>query len=263
MIRCIAIDNNITSLGLVEKYCQSEQGIVLQETFMDPLAALLYLETESVDLIIISLDIPQLGGIDFIRSLSKRPAFIFISDENKYAAESFELNAADYILRPVLHSRFIEAIKKVHDRIAISEMRNQSTQMNKQSDEKSRDYFFIKTKTSRIKIKYKELIYVEAQRDYVILHLENTQIQSLMMLKNIEERLPEHLFTRIHRSYIVAIDKIDSYERRKVRVNTTVLPIGQSYVKKVRSVLGMATIHSDKLKTFQITQNKPSRLIAC
>ncbi len=236
MIQCIAIDDESWALELIKSYCDRTEAIELVKTFTNPLEGAEYLRDNSVDLLLIDIQMPRMTGMEVLHHLINPPAFIFTTAFNEYAAKSYEMQAVDFLVKPISFKRFTQGITKVRALKAqeLAELANDSEQPHVTNQ---RDFLFIKENNKKIKICYDEILYIEAQRDYVLLQLEGSQKLSLMTLKYVEELLPKDQFIRIHRSYIVGINKIDTVHSKELTVGPKILPISNTYSKIVKQTI--------------------------
>lgn len=226
-LRCIAIDDEPLALRLVSGYIEKFQQLELLQVFEDAISAAEYLRKNPVDLLFIDINMPDITGIDLVRSLEKKPIVIFVTAYKNFAFEGFELEAIDYLLKPVDFTRFSKAVEK-----AIDYHKYKSATITELPDES----IYVYSEYRMIKINLADIEYVESMEDYVKIHLtEGKVILTLMPLKKMLEKLPADKFQRIHRSYIVAVKKIRSIQNRKVQLPAIELPVSDSYVDFVRT----------------------------
>ena len=182
---------------------------------------------------------PQVSGVDFIKTLSNPPLFIFTTAYSNYALDGFELNAIDYLLKPISIDRFMKAVNKAMEQ---HEMRKREEQSESGSGgAEGEEFFFVKADKKLVKIKYDEILYIEGLKDYVIIRLEQGRVVTLQTMKSLEDKLPVTKFKRIHRSYIVSIDKIHAVDGTSVDVSEKgqikQLPIGKNYRDEIREIV--------------------------
>jgi len=174
-----------------------------------------------VDLIFLDIHLPKLKGMAFLKTLVRPPAVIITTAYHQYAVEGFELNVTDYLLKPFDFERFLVAVNKIKPR---------QGEKHEESDRKeAKDYLFLNVQKKKVKILFSQIVYIESQREYIKVVTATKEYLSKMSTHEIEELLPPHLFKRIHRSFIISVDKIDSYTAEEVEVNGTSIPIGRGY----------------------------------
>jgi two-component system, LytTR family, response regulator len=230
MITCIAVDDEPLALELMETYISQVPGLELKETFTDAISAWGFLQKNTVDLVFLDIQMPDITGTQLARSLNKRqPMIIFTTAYGKYAVEGFNLDAVDYLLKPFDFTRFLESVnrvkeyKKLHDTVATA---NDDTAI------------FVKSDYQNLRISTNDIQYIEGFDDYIRIHLTSGKsIFTLMSLKSIMEKLPESEFIRIHRSYIVSLKKIQRIYNQMVQIGEKELPIGKSYIDSVKKIL--------------------------
>lgn len=222
MIRAIALDDEPLALKVIESFCSSNERIVLVKTFTKPSEAREFLATNEVHLIFCDIQMPSITGINFIRELTSKPMIIFTTAFSEYAAVSYELNAIDYLLKPINKDRFDQAISKANDYYLHLQSKEDSGQQ----------FLFVRAEYSLVKIALSEILYFETMDDYIKIHLKDKKpILTLLSMKKMLERLPKNQFVRVHRSYIVPIEKISSVRGKSLFLGTQEIPIGESYKK--------------------------------
>ena len=233
MLKCIAIDDEPLALRQLASYIAKLPYLELVATCSDALDAQQLLARQPVDLIFVDINMPELNGVDFVRSLIDRPMVIFTTAYSEYAIEGFKLDAVDYLLKPFDFADFSRAATKAH---SLYELRqNQRTAPDEsplaEALPKDTEYISVKADHKVSLVKISEIIYLESEGEYVRMHLTNgTNITTLFRLKNMETALPAEHFMRIHRSYIVNLEFIRSYVRGRVYISETeYLPIGEMY----------------------------------
>ena len=215
-IRCIVIEDEPLAVKVIADYISQVPFLDLQATFKDALLATDYLRGYTTDLIFLDIHLPKLKGMAFLKTLADPPAVIITTAYHEYAVEGFELNVTDYLLKPIEFERFLVAVNKVRN-----------TQQEKQADEK--DFIFLNIQKKKVKILFSEIVYIESQREYIRIVTTRKEFLSKIGTQEIEEMLPPHLFKRVHRSFIIAVSKIDSYTADSVEVNGVSIPIGRGY----------------------------------
>jgi DNA-binding LytR/AlgR family response regulator len=227
MIQAIIVDDEPLAHVVLETYIEKIPQINLVKKCENAFEAGEILRQQKIDLIFLDIQMPQLSGIDFLKTLQNPPCIIFTTAYPDYAVEGFELNAVDYLLKPISLERFIKAVNKVLDKLSPPSSENQ------EPTESYEDYFFVKADKKLVKINFDEIIYIEGLKDYVIIRQESGRVITLQTMKSLEEKLPQSLFKRIHRSFIVNIDKIKAIDGNVVEVieggKTKQLAIGKNY----------------------------------
>jgi len=220
-LKCIAIDDEPLALALIKEYVSKTNSLELVQTFEDAIAGGEYLRRHPVDLLFIDINMPDVSGLDLVRSLEERPMIIFTTAHKKYAIEGFELDAIDYLLKPINYERFSKAVNKA---IEYHEY--------KRSKQVVDESLFVYSEYRMLKIPVKDIEYIESLEDYIKIHILNSKpVLTLMTLKGVLEKLPSSKFSRIHRSYIVANDKVRSIQNRKVMLASLIeLPVSESYL---------------------------------
>lgn len=236
MIKTLIIDDEPLALDVLEAYIAKVPELQLIGRCTNALEANDILRKQPVDLIFLDIQMPQMTGVEFIKSLPDPPEFIFTTAFSNYAVEGYELNALDYLLKPVPIDRFMKAVNKALSKI---ELKNRDTISADTATptEDGEDFFFVKADKKLVKIKYDEILYIEGLKDYVIIRLEQGRVVTLQTMKSLEDKLPVTRFKRIHRSYIVSIDKIHAIDGSSVDLfekgQLKQLPIGKNYRDEV------------------------------
>lgn len=225
-LKCIAIDDEPLALKLISRYVHQFPELQLVQTFEDAISGAEYLQQGTTDLLFIDINMPDITGIDLVRSLEKKPMIIFITAYKKFAYEGFELEALDYILKPIDAKRFAKAVEKAIDYYKYK---------NTGPEEKQDNSLYVYSEYRMVKINMNDIEYIESMEDYIKIHINNAKtILTLMPLKKVLEKLPADKFQRIHRSFIVAVDKIRSIHNRKVQLTDAELPVSETYTDFVR-----------------------------
>lgn len=219
MLTCIAIDDEPLALELLKKYIAKIYFLELKGTFTDPFEAKKLLETTNIDIIFLDIQMPDINGIEFSKIINKKnSAVIFTTAFSEYAVEGFNVDAIDYLLKPIEYDRFLKSVYKAKE--YIDYITNQEMQDG---------YIFVKSDYQMAKINLKEILFIEGLDDYIKIYLPQKSILTLMTLKTITQKLPAKEFVRIHRSYIVPISKIENISKSKVKIGDKEIPIGISY----------------------------------
>ncbi|WP_018615273.1 LytR/AlgR family response regulator transcription factor [Segetibacter koreensis] len=220
-IKCIVIEDEPLAVKVLLDYISQVPFLELQKTFKDAILATDFLHDNHTDLIFLDIHLPRLKGMAFLKTLIHPPAVIITTAYHQYAVEGFELNVTDYLLKPFEFERFLIAVNKVRT------LQKEIHEVDESREAK--DYLFLNVQKKKVKILLSDIIYVESQREYIKIVTTKGEYISKMSTHDIEDLLPANLFKRIHRSYIVSINKIDSYTAEEVEVNGVQIPIGRGY----------------------------------
>ncbi len=223
-ISTIIIDDEPLALSLVKDYVGKTHFLDLKGEFDNPLDASEYLAGNTVQLIILDIQMPDLTGIEFIRTLQNPPKIIFTTAYEKYAVEGFRVNAVDYLLKPFSYPEFLTSVQKAKKIIELEASANTEIQVNKQ-------FLFLKSEYKLRRINFDDILYIEGLKDYVKVFTTQAEkpVMSLITLKLLEEKLPSDQFLRVHRSYIVNTTKVDTIERGNILFGKTVIPVSDAY----------------------------------
>jgi DNA-binding LytR/AlgR family response regulator len=215
------VDDEPLAVQVIEAFISKMPELQLQRSFSNPLEALACLKQEpSVKLVFLDIQMPELTGIEFMQLLQNQVDVVIISAYDEYALDGFQYEATDYLLKPVSFERFVKAVQKV---------------VNKQPKDISlvqNEFIFIRTDKRIVRVNLSEILFIEALRNYVAIQTVSQKILTLQNLRGIEEILPPQKFIRVHKSFITAIDKIDSVERQRIFIGAHTIPIGDTYVKQ-------------------------------
>jgi two-component system LytT family response regulator len=237
-INCIAVDDEPLALDIIRDYCEKVPFLNLLQTFDNAIDTMEYLRNNRVDLILLDIQMEELTGIQLLNALKVKPYVILTTAYDNYALQGFDLDVTDYLLKPISFERFIKGLNKVYDRMQKeSNTSSEKPVVTYPAEVTDKDYFFVKTDTHIEKVTTSEVLYVEGMGDYWRIVTRNKRIMTLMNAKGIEEVLPEPQFCRVHRSYFVAIGKIESVERRHIKIADQRIPIGDTYQKNFFDII--------------------------
>ena len=239
ILRCIVIDDELLARQYVVDYIHKLPYLDLVGDYNSPLKAIDLIKSGKIDLMYLDIQMPEMSGLDFIRTLVNPPYVIITSAFKEFAIDGYELNVCDYLLKPFSFERFVSATNKV---LALKEtsFHDSKPQSNLQSETTLHDdYLVIRADRKHYKINYDDLVYVEGQKAYVTFHTINKRITALVSLKELEEKLPSINFIRIHKSYIVSIKKIDTLEGNLIEIVGTKLPVGKNYRKDIANLFDL------------------------
>jgi DNA-binding LytR/AlgR family response regulator len=224
MYRCIIIEDEPLAQQVIAKHISQTPQLELVQICRNALDAFRVLHREKIDLIFLDIRMPSINGMDFLRSLNNPPKVIITTAYAEYAVQSYELEAVDYLLKPVTYERFEKSIQKL--------LKNAPPELP--SD---KDYLFVKTSGKLVKLLHKDILYIESLKDYIKIHTTHGSYVTLITMKAVQELLRKHEFVRIHRSFVVSVARIIAIGRSEVKLDEITLPIGIKFknsVKKIR-----------------------------
>lgn len=221
-ITCIIVEDEPLAAKVLSDYISQVPFLELKGIFKDAIAAADYLRENTTDLIFLDIHLPKLKGMAFLKTLIHPPAVIITTAYHQYAVEGFNLNVTDYLLKPFAFERFLIAVTKVKSGTAYA---------GKPSEEKNdtKDHMFLNVQKKKVKVLFSDILYIESQREYVRIITTKKEYISKISTHEIEDLLPSGLFKRIHRSFIVSVNKIESYTAEEVEVNGVSIPVGRDY----------------------------------
>ncbi|UKJ06168.1 LytR/AlgR family response regulator transcription factor [Solitalea lacus] len=234
-IQCLIVDDEPPALDVLQKYIEAVPSLEHVGSCLNCVEALGYLQNKKIDLLFLDIKMPQLLGTDFVRTLKNPPKIIFTTAFRKYAIEGFELDAVDYLLKPISFDRFIKAVNKVLETQLLSNAGN--SEISSGSNSKNEAFIYFRADRKMIKVFLKDILYVESLKDYIKVITPTKQIITKQSISSLESMLPEDQFIRIHRSYLVAIDKIDSFTADDIEIEKKELPIGRMYQHEISKLL--------------------------
>ena len=223
-MKAIAIDDEPIALEIVKSHASKVPFLDLTAVYTDAFKALEYLQKEPVDLIFLDIKMPDISGIDFFNSLRKKPLVIFTTAYSEHAVTSFELDAVDYLLKPFSLARFIKGCNKAFE---LYNFRNSA---------EVTDHLYVKTGYEQVKVFYDDILYLEAAGNYVTFVLRDKNVLSRSTFIEAINLLPSNKFIRVHRSFLVAVNKIDKVERHQVTINKTIIPVSEGYSNDLTAI---------------------------
>jgi len=224
---CLIVEDEPLSAEILTDYIRQVPFLELRSVCADAIYAMELLQNEKIDLLFLDIHLPKLKGMEFLESLRNPPRVIIISAYKDYALQAFELNVVDYLLKPIRFSRFLKAVNKLEQSVALPPA----------TDTRERTYFFFSVGKKKVKVFLDEILYIESLREYVRITTRDKNILTKFQLSAIEELLSRNNFIRIHRSFIVAKDKINAFTATDVEINNKQIPIGRSYKELVIGLL--------------------------
>lgn len=233
-IQCMIVDDEPLAREILQTYIGRIPGWELKKSCINAVEAYEGLHQFEIDIMFLDIQMPVVTGIDFLRSLKKPPLVIFTTAYAEHAVTGFELNAVDYLVKPIVFERFQQAIEKVNARLTISEP---PLKIEGQQRSSTPDYFFVKQDSRLVKISYNEVLYMEAQRDYTYIYLKDKKILAGMHLKALEELIQSPSLFRVQRSYIVNLDAISAINGNVLEIAGKEIPIGANYKEELFRLL--------------------------
>ena len=219
-IKCIIVEDEPLATKVLSDYISQVPFLELSGTFKDAILATEYLREHSVDLIFLDIHLPKLKGMTFLKTLTDPPSVIITTAYHQYAVEGFDLNVTDYLLKPFEFERFLNAVNKI---------RSAEGEKQKAIENQEKDFIFLNVQKKKVKILFAEIVYIESQKEYIKIVTTKKEYISKMSTHEIETLLPNNLFKRVHRSFIVSLSKIQSYTAEEIEVNGVSIPIGRGY----------------------------------
>jgi DNA-binding LytR/AlgR family response regulator len=225
MLKCLVIDDEPLAVQLLTNYIANIPFLELAGTFNNPMEALISLHAQPVDLIFLDIQMPQLNGVQFMQLLQNRCMVIITSAYQEYAIQGFEHNVVDFVLKPIALDRFYKAVEKAFN------LKNpgQKPEQPEAIQPATGGYIFVKVETRMVRIELDDILFIEGLKNYVSIQTFTQRIITLQTMKQLEEILPSNRFVRVHKSYIVALNKINSIERQEITIKDRIIPIGITY----------------------------------
>ncbi|MES2747887.1 MAG: LytTR family DNA-binding domain-containing protein [Bacteroidota bacterium] len=225
---CVIIEDEPLASEIVKDYINQVPFLNLVAVCEDAIYAMDILQKQKIDLIFLDINLPKLKGFDFIKTINNPPNIIITTAYNEYALQGYEFNVVDYLMKPIEFNRFLMAVNKL-------KQSHETKEVNLLS--KERDYLFFNSNKKKVKVYVDDILYVESLKEYVRIVITNKVIVTKFQLSQIEELLPKNDFIRIHRSFIVAKNKIEAFSSSDIEINGIQIPIGRSYKELVQSII--------------------------
>jgi two-component system, LytTR family, response regulator len=235
-LRCIAIDDEPLALEIITDYISRVPFLKLLKTFDNAMECIDYLRTNKVDLMFLDIEMESLTGLQLVNALRERPQVIFTTAYDTYAVEGFELDVADYLLKPISFERFVKSVDRAYNDITHKDHSPAGHQVVVNNQHES--FIFVKTESRLQKIAVNDILYVEGQGDYLRIITKTIKIMTLQNFKKLESVLPSGNFIRVHKSYLVALDKIDSISKNRIKIGEKLIPVSDSYRNEFFGKLG-------------------------
>ena len=230
-MNCMVVDDNTLARKALTVLIEQVDFLTLKKECESAVEAYNYMEKEPVDLVFLDVEMPQMTGIELLKNLKARPIVILVTSKKEYAVDAFELNVADYIIKPVTMARFMVAVSKARE---LFDKRNEKVETNG-----DKDFIFVRSKNTLAKIKLEDIEYVQALGDYVKIYTAGERNTVHCTLRSMEEKLSPDRFYRLHRSYLVGLNHIDKIEENTAYVGKQPIPIGEQYKKELLRKLNL------------------------
>jgi len=227
MIRCLVVDDEPLALHILEDYISKIPFLQLVKATTNPIEALTLVQTGDIDLTFLDVQMPELTGIQFLKIANGKAKVILTTAYPQYALEGYELDVVDYLLKPIAFDRFFKSVQKAQTIIQPVAKTIQTELV--QQDDFSTDFIFVKTEHKIQKVYLHDILFIEGLKDYISIFTPAERIITLQGMKKMEDALPERHFVRVHKSYIVALNKIDSIERSRIQIGDKIIPVGDTY----------------------------------
>lgn len=234
LIKCLVVDDEPPARQVIRHYIEQVPSLQMTGECENALQAFTFLQTEAVDLMFLDIRMPQLNGNDFLKTLSNPPKVIFTTAYPEYAIEGFELDAVDYLVKPVKFERFLKSIQKV---FALSTLKH-TAESAAPIEKKSEPFVYFRADRKMIKVMLDDIFYIESMKDYIKIVTRLGTVITKQSISSVEAMLPERSFVRVHRSYIVSLNKIKSFTNELMEIDKAEIPIGKLYRNEVIKMLG-------------------------
>ena len=246
-IRCLVIDDEQPARDILKKHIEGVESLELSGSCSNAVEALSFLQSNSVDLLFLDIQMPHILGTNFIRTLKNPPKVIFTTAYRRYAIEGFELDAVDFLLKPIGFDRFLKAVNKVLQ-LNLQSHLAEAIPAEKEK-EQAQPFLYFRSDRKMVKVLFNDILYIEGLRDYIRIFTVSKTIVTKHLLASLQEMLPADAFLRIHRSYIISISKIDSYDTDTIEIAKKELPIGRLFKHDVNKLLNTSSIHYKQKKS--------------
>jgi DNA-binding LytR/AlgR family response regulator len=233
-MKCIVVDDEPLARQLIESYIQRVDGLTLVKSCSNAVEAFAAIQQRPVDLVFLDIQMPQITGIDLLKTLKQRPRVIITTAYREHAVDAYDLDVTDYLLKPILFDRFLRSISKIYQLKQPQDVQPEEPSRTQSYEEA---YMYLKEDREMVKVFLKDILYIESLRDYVRVKTPAKQIVTYQKISYLEQKLPESKFIRVHRSFIVALDKVSSFSNNNVKVNAFDIPIGRNYKNQALSAL--------------------------
>lgn len=237
-INCIAIDDEPLALEIISDYVERFPFLNLLATFTSATESISFIKENKIDLIFLDIQMEELTGIQLLNIINPHPHVIFTTAYDSYALQGYELDVIDYLLKPFSFERFAKAVDKAYEKIIINKAPASGGSNEVQAEKQKDSYIFIKADSKMRKIELSDILYIEGQGDYLKIVTNKERIMALLNFKKIEEILPDERFIRVHKSYIIAVDKIEYVEKSRIKIADQLIPVSDTYKKHFQHIIG-------------------------
>jgi DNA-binding LytR/AlgR family response regulator len=234
-MNCLAIDDEPLALNIIEEFCSKIDFLTLVKKCNSAFEAIEVVNKKSIDLIFLDIHMPDISGLDFFKSIPNPPLVIFTTAYSEFALEGFELNAVDYLVKPIPFSRFFMAVNRAFELFNLRRAENEGTEpvstskQNKLEANANEKFLLIKVEYSTVRVDYSSILYIEGLKDYIKIYTTEKMLLTKSTMKNIQSKLPALMFFRVHKSFIVSFDYIRKIENNRIVINDKYIPIGEQY----------------------------------
>lgn len=230
-IKCLIIDDEPLAVRVIENHIKEFQNFEIVATFNNPIQALSIIETNTIDVIFLDINMPKMTGLEFAKSLNPNLMVVITTAYREYAVESYDLSVLDYLVKPIPFNRFLKTVNKITQKI------NTKNDFNSKAEENQESFIFLKVDKKLVKVKFNDILYIESLKDYIKVFTISDNHLVHKSLTSITEELPQDLFLRIHRSFTIAIDKVNSLEGNSVEIASKRIPLGRKYINHAKSII--------------------------
>lgn len=229
-MNCIAVDDEVLALKKIQRYAEKIDYLNLLATFDNALSTFSFLRENQVDLIFLDIQMDEFTGIQLLETLKDPPYVILTTAYDEYALKAYELDVIDYLMKPIPFERFVKGVEKVYARFLKEKQQHKTpAETSSVSNSSQPEYTFIKSGNKTVKVYFKKILYIEGMRDYLQIHTEDSRIMTLLNFKSMQELLDPKKFVRVHKSYIISVDKIDYIENNTLKIGDKLIPVSNTY----------------------------------
>ncbi|CAN5555145.1 LytTR family DNA-binding domain-containing protein [soil metagenome] len=220
MKQCVILDDEPLAVDLLKSYVDRTEGLSIAYAGTNVFEAIQFIQKNNIDIIFLDVQMPELTGLQVLKIIGTHYQVIFTTAYTDYALDGYDFNITDYLLKPITYERFMKAVDKTNKPIEYNSVPETNI---------ANDFIFIKTDSKMVKVNLQDIIFVEGLKDYLSIHTNTEKLITLMTLKSLELLLPDRQFIRVHKSYIIALNKINSIEKSRIFIGNEVIPIGDTY----------------------------------
>lgn len=237
-LRCLIVDDEQASLNVLTNYISKTPFLELAGAYLDPIAALEMVYTETIDIVFLDIHMPEISGLEWIKLLRGKSKVILTTAYSQYALDGYNLDVVDYLLKPVPFDRFLHAVQKVKDLVATKEIAVVNNTTTISVPVSSNDHVFVKVDSKIVKVRFQDILYIEGLGNYISIFTETGRLVTLSTMKEVEEYLSDTYFIRVHRSYIIALNRVEYIEGNQIFLGkNTNVPLGETYREKFFKLL--------------------------